>query len=351
MKPIPLMYPYIPPAAKTAVAGVLNTRWIGQGPKVDEFERSFAARTGRPSVAVGSCTDALHLAYLLAGLGPGDEVVAPLFTCTATSIPLLYLGARIRFADVAPGSLNVSPETVRAAMTERTKAVVVVHYGGMVADAGELPAGVTLVEDCAQALGAPVGRRGDFACYSFQAVKHVTTGDGGMLTLPVELEEQARRMRWFGIDRKAKLAGVWQNDIVEVGYKYQMTDVGAAMGIAGLNVLGFQIQARRAMRDAYAEGLRGLDGIRLVDDRPDSACWLCTVFVERRGDFRRKLAEHGVESDQVHYRNDRYSIFAASRGEFPNMDAVDGRYLCLPLHMEMGLDEVDRICSIARSGW
>ena len=370
LKHIPLMQPYVPEAAVRAVERTLRTRWIGQGPQVEEFERRFSARmNGRPCVATGSCTDALHLAYILAGIGPGDEVIAPLFTCTATNIPLLYCGAKIRFADVSPGSLNIDSGHASRLITPRTKALVLVHYGGQMADlSGINPDSVPFIEDCAQALGASqsvrrgggesawldAGCTGQYACFSFQAVKHITTGDGGMLVLRdgAQLAE-AKRRRWFGIDREAKLNGTWANDITEVGYKYQMTDIAAAMGMAGLETLDEQIAHRRALRDAYARGLAGLDGISLIDRDPESACWLCTVLVDRREEFRRKLATEGIESDQVHYRNDRYSIFKEfTRGcEFPNMDAIDGKYLVLPLHMGMELEDVDRICAVIRSGW
>ena len=355
-KRINLMQPYVPPGAIEAVTDTLRSRWIGQGPKVDEFERRFSELiSGRQCLAVGSCTDALHLAYLLAGIGPGDEVIAPVFTCTATNIPLLWLGADIKFADVQVGSLNVSILAIQKLITERTKAIVVVHYGGTPAVAPL--AGIPVIEDSAQALGgtyqngAPIGSRGKFACFSFQAVKHVTTGDGGMLVLPDELADKARRMRWFGIDRKAKLNGTWANDIYEVGYKYQMTDIGAAMGLAGLDSLDWQLAHRRALMGFYALSLSGVSGISLTTHDPDGAAWLCTVLVERREDFRRKLAECGIESDQVHYRNDRYSIFAKFRGEFPNMDAIDSKYLCLPLHMGMTVEDVDYVCGVIRSGW
>jgi len=369
-KIIPLMTPYVPEAAIRAVERTLRTRWIGQGPQVAEFEQRFSRLVhGRSCVAVGSCTDALHLSYLLAGIGPGDEVIAPLFTCTATNIPLLYCGAKIRFCDVEPGGLNMDPQHARSLITEKTKAIVVVHYGGAKVSSDLFDRGLPVIEDCAQALGPwwP-GSRGDFACFSFQAVKHVTTGDGGMLVLPGSLAAKAKRMRWFGIDRDAKLAGTWANDITEVGYKYQMTDIAAAMGMAGLDSLHDQIVRRRLLRDTYLCSLRGLDGIRVTDQDPDSACWLCTVAVERRDDFRRKLASEGVESDQVHYRNDRYGIFAehvrapstkspargascAKEGQFPNMDAIESKYLAIPLHMGMDLGDVERICDVIRSGW
>jgi dTDP-4-amino-4,6-dideoxygalactose transaminase len=353
-KTIPLMMPYVPPGAIDAVAATLRTRWIGQGPRVEEFEREFSRRivSGRTSVAVSSCTAALHLAYILTGIGPGDSVIAPLFTCTATNIPLLHCGAKIQFCDVAPGSLNMDVEHARSLITEKTKAIVVVHYGGEPVDDGLFQLGLPVIEDCAQAIGRKwVGQRGTYACFSFQAVKHITTCDGGMLVLPAEQKAEAKRRRWFGIDREAKLQGIWENDIREVGYKYQMTDVAAAMGLAGLDALDAQMMQRRTLRDAYLYGLTGVEGIRLLDADQESACWLCTVTVDRREDFRRKLKAEGIESDQVHYRNDRYSIFKAFPGTFQNMDAIDSKYLVLPLHMGMDVSDVELICEVIRSGW
>jgi len=387
VKPIPLMQPYITPAMREAVARTLETRWIGQGPKVEEFERKFSEQcvSGAPCVAVGSGTDALHLAYILAGIGPGDEVVTPLFTCTATSIPLLYQGAKIRFYDVTPGSLNGDARTICKSIDQvgsgRCKAVVVVHYGGEpIAELESLAMtcrmlGIPLIEDCAQALGAtvngrPVGTFGDFACFSFQAVKHVTTGDGGMLVVNAsnrigdiqqqfDAVEKAKRLRWFGIDRAAKLENRWANDIREVGYKYQMTDIAASMGIAALDALPDQLEYRRLMLDHYRCSAAGIGGMEVLDMNEDSAAWLCTVVVDRREDLIRALAAEGIESGQVHYRNDRYSIFKSSvrippgpcKGEFPNMDAIDPKYLVLPMHMGMDLEDVQRVCDVIRSGW
>lgn len=360
-KHINLMQPYVPPGTVTAVSEVLRSRYIGQGPRVDEFERKFSEQivNGKPAVAVGSCTDALHLAYELCGIGAGDEVICPLFTCTATNIPLLYSGAKIRFCDVEPNSLNMDPIGVFDRINENTKAIVVVHYGGAPAsqDIFDLAAQfqIPVVEDCAQAVGMSwAGNRGDFACFSFQAVKHITTGDGGMLVCPPQFEDSARRRRWFGIDRKAKLNGTWENDIFEVGYKYQMTDISAAMGLVSLDHLERQLLHRSRLRDAYTSLFANLDGISIVDNDTKSACWLMTVLVERREELRQKLAAEGIESDQVHYRNDRYTIFRdfrGLRGAFPNMDAIENKYLVLPLHMGMVEEDVERIGEVVRSGW
>jgi dTDP-4-amino-4,6-dideoxygalactose transaminase len=351
-QPIVLMHPYVPESAIAAVSSVLRSRWIGQGPRVEEFERRFEARYQRAAVAVGSGTDALHLAYLLAGIQPGDEVIAPLFTCTATNIPLLWMGAKIRFADVAPDSLNVDMEAVSRMVNERTKAVIAVHYGGAAPNnwREQLPTlDVTVIEDVAQALGSTWLGLADYSCFSFQAVKHVTTGDGGMLLLPDAQRAEACRRRWFGIDREAKLRGIWANDISEVGYKYQMTDVGAAMGIAGFECLDRQIVYRRELVACYSKNLASVSGVRVLDADPHGAAWLMTVAVDNREGVRRKLAEHGIESDQVHYRNDRYTIFSEFRGEFPNMDAIEAKYLVLPLHMHMTVEDVERICAVIAS--
>ena len=355
-KTIPLMTPYVPQAAKRAAAAVLETRWIGQGPKVDEFEKRFSAQIvdGSACVAVSSGTAALHLAYILAGIGPGDEVIAPLFTCTLANEPLLWLRAKIRFCDVAPGSLNMDPAHALELITERTKAIVVVHYGGQPVDDRLFHLGVPVIEDCAHSSDPGFTSRGQFQCFSFQAVKHISTPDGGMLVVPDSLAAKAKRLRWAGIDREAKHAGTWENDIREAGYKYQMNDVAAAMGLEALKELDWQISYRKDLRGEYVFGLHDVPGITVTDRDPRSACWLMTVLVDRRReDLMRNLRENGVECDLVHYRNDRYSIFKEFRrpGEFPNMDAVEGKYLVLPLHMGMDVGDVARICDVIRCGW
>lgn len=349
------MQPYITDAMRKAVADTLNTRWIGQGPRVREFEKRFSDRMeGREAVAVGSCTDALHLAYILAGIKAGDDVLVPLMTCTATNLPLIWMGANLRFYDVAPNSLNADLSAIEKLITERTKAVVIVHYGGSMPRFYGHQYGVPVIEDAAQALGSNSIGVYPYCCFSFQAVKHVTTGDGGMLLVPWERAAEARRRRWFGIDREAKLTGTWANDITEVGFKYQMTDIAASMGIAGLESLDEQIAHRRKMLRSYCDRLANIPGIRVIDAYHRGAAWLCTVLAENREGLKYKLAEHSIESDQVHYRNDRYTVFSPYRqspGSFPNMDAVESRYLVLPLHMGMNLEDVERVCSVIREGW
>jgi len=364
---IVLFYPNIPAKAIEAVTEVLKGRWIGQGPRVAKFEQEFSKRFagGGTSLAVGSGTDALHLAYILAGLKEGDEVITPVFTCTATTIPFLYMGVNFRFADVDPETLNINVSHVRELVNEKTKAIVCVHYGGLPCDMDELlqiaaEYNIPVIEDAAHALGATyrgkkVGEISPFTMYSFQAIKHITTGDGGMLVIQDKnLVAKAERIRWFGIDRSNKQKGTWENDIWEVGYKYQMTDIGAAMGLAALEEFDANLAHRQQLFAAYREGLKEANGITLIganhNDRTHAA-WLCTAMVEKRVEFMKYLRANNIESGQVHYRNDRYSVLGGRRDDLPCMDAVEENYIVLPLHNHMGVAQVQYICDTIKKGW
>lgn len=366
---IVMFYPHVSELAKSLVMETLDSRWIGQGPKVKLFEEDFSKKFGSssPAIAVGSGTDALHLSYMLANLEPGDEVIAPVFTCTATNIPFLYMGVKINFADIDPETMNIDVSHVRQLMNQNVKAIVCVHYGGLPCDMDELQLiadewGVPIIEDAAHAVGAKykgvnVGSISDFTMFSFQAIKHITTGDGGMLIIKnKDLVDKAERIRWFGIDRKSKQAGIWENDITEVGYKYQMTDIAAAMGIASLSEFDEQSKLRKELFETYEVELANCDRLKVIgggfSDR-EHAAWLFTVLVEDRYTLQQKLRENGIESNQVHFRNDRYSIFNEfiEGKSFPNMDKLEDNYLVLPLHTKMSKDDVKRVCKVIKVGW
>jgi len=364
---IVLFHPHIAKNAAKYIAETLETRWIGQGPKVEKFEKDFSERfcNGLSTVAVGSGTDALHLAYILADLKPGDEVIAPVFTCTATNIPFLYMGVKIIFADVQKDTLNIDVDHVKELVNEKTKAIVCVHYGGLPCDMDELNQiakkwGIPVIEDAAHALGGsykgtPIGAISDFTMYSFQAIKHITTGDGGMLSIKDKsLLAKAERVRWFGIDRCAKQQGHWENDIKEIGYKYQMTDIAAAMGLAGLEEFNNIFAHRTNLFKIYEKNLSDIKGLHFIGggytDRVHAA-WLCTIIAEKRVDLQRKLREFNIESNQVHYRNDRYTIFGGRKNNLPNMDALEDKYLVLPLHTKLSEENIYRVCEVVKSGW
>jgi dTDP-4-amino-4,6-dideoxygalactose transaminase len=362
-----LFHPYISPKAIDLVGQVLSTRWIGQGPKVDIFERSFGELIENSNtVSVGSGTDALHLAYLLAGIGPGDEVITPVFTCTATNLPLLYIGAKPVFADIDPLTMNISAQSIENRITEKTKAIVTVDYGGLPCDYDAIQKiakenNLIVIDDAAHAVGAKykgtqIGNLADITTFSFQAIKHITTGDGGMIALRSdELIDKARRLRWFGIDRKAKQGGIWQNDIHEIGFKYQLTDIAAAIGIANLLEFDEVSAHRKKLLSIYYSELSGISGLYNVGQDNlkgnEHAAWLHTVLVDDREILQEKLRSKSIESAQVHYRNDMYSVFGGRKDHFPNMDSVEDKYLVLPLHHKVSVENCLRICHEIKTGW
>ncbi len=365
---LPLFYPYIAPETEVEILGTLKSRWIGQGPKVELFEKKFKERVFPEghSIATGSGTDSLHLAYILAGVSPGDEVITPVFTCTATNIPLLYIGAKPVFSDIDKNTLNININDIESRITEKTKAVVAVDYGGTLANYSELNSictkyGLTLISDAAQSIGAiykgkNAANFSDFTAYSFQGIKTITTGDGGMLCLKdTQLLDKAKRLRWFGIDRQSKQKGTWDNDIYEIGYKYQLTDVAASLGLANLIHLDELLDHRRKLLDLYIKSIDNNDITVLkypFDDGTLSSPWLCTILVngDRIG-LMRKLRSYGIESGQVHYRNDRYSIFGGRQSDLPNMDDIEEKYLVLPLHHMITPENICTISDILNSGW
>lgn len=356
----------MPKKAIESVSEVLRSRWIGQGPRVDLFENKFNQLVkAKAGIAVGSGTDALHLAYILAGVGRGDEVITPVFTCTATNIPLLYLGATPIFADVQENTMNIDPRDIEHRITERTKAIVCVHYGGLPCDMDEIREiafkhNLPVIEDAAHAIGATyrgkaIGEISEFTMFSFQAIKHISTGDGGYLTFNSQDNlEVAKRLRWFGIDRNAKSKGIWHNDITEVGYKYQMTDISAALGLAAIDEWEYTFKKRRSLFSRYLEKLSKVEGLVVVGNGMTDrlhAAWLMTILLDTPEQLQEKLKAHKIESNQVHFRNDRYSIFGERRHDLPVMNHLESRYLVLPLHTHMTIEDVDRICDLITSGW
>lgn len=351
-----LFYPYIPYSeCMDAVSEVLRTRWIGQGPKVDQFEKEFKTLFDVPfAVSVNSGTAALETAYDLIDLKPGDEVISTPLTCTATNIPLLRRGVKIVWADILKDTLCIDPEDVKRKITHKTKAVVQVHLGGIKADVGKLH--IPVVSDACQALGI---FNGDYTCCSFQAIKHITTGDGGMFVCNKDSEEHlATLLRWFGIDRKKKQANNWQAykkrkmtfDIEVLGTKRHMNDLSAALGIVGLRHYEKIITHRKELFLRYRDNLDGLDGIKVLDGDLNTY-WLATVLVDRRDDFVKALFEADIDTNLGQVRNDIYKIFGGVRADLPVMNEVEDQYLCLPIGMHLTVDDIDTICDVVKAGW
>jgi perosamine synthetase len=359
---------HISPMAVELAAQTLRSGMVSEGRRVREFEEELSRQLGLVGpVAVNSGTSALHLGLALAGVGADDEVILPAQTFVACGLAIVMCGARPVFADIQPDTGNLDPASVRARLSARTKVIMPVHWGGDPCDMDEIhavaqEAGVVVLEDAAHALGAtykgrPIGSISQFTVFSFQAIKHLTTGDGGAVCCrdPDEYEE-AKRRRWFGIDRtrdKASVLGERQYNLTSVGYKYHMNDVAAAIGLGNLPELPAQLARRREVAAVYRRELRNVAGLTLLRSDPDreSAWWLFTVLVERRENFVRALAERGVPTSVVHQRIDRNEVFGGLRDDLPQQRMFDDRQIALPIHPGLSHADVDRVIESVKSGW
>jgi perosamine synthetase len=275
---LPFHRPSIGEEEIEAVTSVLRSGWLTTGPRVKELEAAFQAFIGAPhALAVNSATAALHLALEASGVGPGDEVIVPSMTFAASAEVVIYLGARPVLADCDEATMNLDPAEIDRLRTPRTKAVMPVHFGGMACDmdpilAAARGAGLRVVEDAAHALptryrGRTVGTIGDFTCFSFYATKTMTTGEGGMVvTADEEAAARMRMMSLHGLSRQAWKRygpqGSWFYEILEAGFKYNLTDVAAALGLAQLAKLPAFTESRRAIARRYAEGFADLPELR-----------------------------------------------------------------------------------------
>jgi dTDP-4-amino-4,6-dideoxygalactose transaminase len=281
---LPFSPPFIGEEEIAEVVDSLRSGWITTGPKTKRFEEEFAAFLGAPAaLALSSCTAGMHTALEVAGIGPGDEVVTTPMTFTATVAVIEHTGARPVLADVEPDTLNIDPELVRAAVTERTRAVIAVHYGGHPCELDALRAicdehGLLLVEDAAHAVpakykGAYVGAGDNPVAFSFYATKNLTTAEGGMLTGAPEMIEKAIVASLHGMDRDAwkrnDRTGSWRYDIITPGFKYNMTDIQAAMGLRQLEKLAAMHARRRELVGLYDEGFAGTDAFDLPVERDE----------------------------------------------------------------------------------
>jgi dTDP-4-amino-4,6-dideoxygalactose transaminase len=332
----------------------MSNRWLGQAHKVEEFERAFNEKFDyQYSLAVNSGSAALNLAYHLIGIGPGDEVITPVLTCTATNIPFLHRGAKIVLVDIKD-DLTIDPEDVKRKITPKTKVIVVVTLGGLPVDKEVFYIAkkhkIPVVIDAAQSLG--VGeKRGDYICYSFQAIKHFTTGDGGMLVLRGKDDYiRGKKLRWFGIDREAKARAAWQAcqrrqmtmDIEEPGYKFHMNDIAASIGLIGLKHSDEYLAHRKNIADYYTRNLK-------CKTISGGSYWLYGVLVENRDEVAEKLKNAGIETNLAHLRNDIFKAFGGQRLFLPNMDRLEPLYLYIPIHTNMTLKDAERVVKTLNS--
>jgi dTDP-4-amino-4,6-dideoxygalactose transaminase len=368
---VPFHRPYITEDEIGEVVDSLRTGWLTIGPKTARFETDFAAFLGSPhAVALNSCTAALHLALVTLGVGEGDEVIVPDMTFTATGEVAVWLGARPVVVDVDPVTRNMTPEAFERAITPRTKAVIPVHHGGQPCDMDEILEtarlrGVAVVEDCAHAVpasyrGRPAGTLGDVGCFSFYATKTLATGEGGMFVTGREaLAERARLLRLHGISRDAwkryTKEGSWRYDVLEAGYKCNMTDLQAGLGLAQLRKVVAMREMRASVARRYDAAFSGLTGLITPVIRPDrETAWHLYVVEIGEGALTvgrdrviELLNERGIGTSVHFIPLHRHTWWREKAGlkaaDYPASEGMFERMLSLPIWPGMKEADVDAV--------
>jgi dTDP-4-amino-4,6-dideoxygalactose transaminase len=354
-----------------AVLATLRSRWVSTGPRTVEFERLFAEALGvRHAVAVANCTSALHLALLILGIHEGDEVIVPSLTFVATANAVRYVQATPVFCDIkGPDDLNIDPQHIESLITEKTRAIVVMHYGGFPCDMDRIlnlarEHQLRVVEDAchgplSEYRGQKLGTLGDIGCFSFFSNKNISTGEGGMLvTGDTECAERARLLRSHGMTTLSYQRASGHStryDVVESGYNYRMDDIHAALGIVQLGKLRNDIRKRAIVRERYLEALGGANGILVpFGSREDVVSnYIFAVILEdcdaaQRDAVRNAMHQRGIETS-VHYPPvHRFSIFKRYRRALPRTERVSDALLTLPMHSRLSPDDVSRVAATLR---
>ncbi|MBT2533502.1 DegT/DnrJ/EryC1/StrS family aminotransferase [Arthrobacter sp. ISL-48] len=369
------MKPWLGEEEAHALAEVVASGWVSQGPKVQKFELDFrAAQAARHAVATSSCTTALHLALVVAGIGAGDDVVVPSLSFIATANTVTYVGARPVFCDVDPATGNVTVETIRAALTLDTRAVIVVDQGGVPVDMAPIRElcdrhEITVIEDAACAVGSqyrgtPVGTGADVTVWSFHPRKILTTGEGGMLTTQrADWAARARTLREHSMsisapDRPGSVLAP-PEVYLEIGFDYRMTDLQAAVGIVQLGRLAQVVERRREIAAQYVAGLHGIRGLRFVADPPYGTTnfqsfWLevLPAFPTDREGLLARLAEAGISARRgmmAAHRQPAYRWRDTGNAGLQNTERLTDRTLILPVFHELDDAGIERIMSCIRA--
>jgi len=373
MKPefIPFHKPYITDDEINEVVDTVKSGWWTTGPKVQKFENKFNQFIGsKKSVAVSSWTAAAHLALEAIGLKPGDEVIVPSVTFTATAEIVCYFNAKPVIVDVDQNTLNILPEAIEKSITPKTKAIIPVHYGGLPCDMDEIlflakQKNIKIIEDAAHSLPAvykdkKIGTIGDVTCFSFYVTKPLATGEGGMIcTEDDEIADRCSIMRLHGINHDSwnryTEEGSWFYEVISPGYKYNLTDIQASLGLAQLNKINMLWELRKIIAQKYDSVFNQNEFIKVparLNDR-ESSYHLYSVQINTealkisRADFIEELKKRGIGSS-VHfiplYRHPYYSkSYNLKTNNFPNSECVFPKLVSLPIWPGMAENQVDRV--------
>ncbi|OWP85191.1 pyridoxal-5'-phosphate-dependent protein [Flavobacterium davisii] len=361
---IPIVKPFLPPPNELmpALEETLYSGYIAEGEKVYEFEKQFGEYINNPLVlSLNSGTAALHLALLLAGIGPGDEVISTVLTAEPTNVAIKLVGAKVVWADIQANTGLLDPVSVRSKITQKTKAIMLVHYAGMVCDMDEFNKiskefNIPIIEDAAHALGAryngkPIGANADYTIFSLQAIKHMTTVDGGFLSVKTkENFDKGRLLRWFGLDKKvARL----DNDITFPGFKYHMNNVNATVGLVQMKHINNIVGEYISNGLYFDKNLKNLEGLTLLDYNANSlpSYWLYTMLVDNREGFIKNMQANGITASELHLRNDRHSVFAESKTYLPIFDEFYEKMVHIPCGWWLTDEDRNKIVETIKQGW
>jgi dTDP-4-amino-4,6-dideoxygalactose transaminase len=383
---IPLFKVFMSVDVLAPVNKVLMSGFIGQGPRVEEFEGKLKIYFAHEYViTTNAATSAEHIALRMLrtppnspsdgnewqGIEDGDEVLTTALTCTATNWPILANGYKIKWVDVDKNTCNMDLKDLENKITRKTKAIVVVHWGGYPNDLDELKNiqdrtqkkygfKPLIIEDCAHSVGSSykgkkLGSHGNMCFFSFQAIKHFTTGDGGALIVPEKkYYDRAKLLRWYGIDREHNSKDFrCESDIPEWGYKFHMNDINATIGIHNLPHLEKVLASHRANAAYYNQQLLGVKGVTLMEHKTDreSSYWLYTLKVERRDDFMQYMKQCNIMVSRVHERNDIHSCVKEYRTELPNLDSLVNEMICIPNGWWVTEEQRVYIADCIKKGW
>ena len=368
---IPFNVPWTDEREIAEARDAIRSGWLTTGPKVALFEERIRRMVrARHAVALNSCTAGLHLSLAAAGVISGDEVVTSPYTFAATGEAILYLGARPVFADIEAATLNLDPAAVERAVTRKTRVILPVHIAGLPCDMDAIGAiarkrRLQVIEDAAHALGArfggrPIGSIGDVTCFSFYATKNLTTGEGGMITTDDRrMAERVRRLSLHGLSRDAwkrySRSGSWRYDVVEMGYKYNMTDVAAGVGLAQLRKFGSIQQRRSRLALRYTRLLQGHEAFDLPVQGGDSGhAWHLYIVRLRprylkisRDRMIELLRERGIGTSvhfqPLHLHSLYRKTFGYRRGDYPRTEGESARAISLPLYPGLSCQAQDRV--------
>lgn len=350
------------------VTNVLRSTHISAGKMAEKLEEKLISDLGLVNpVTVNSGTSALHLGLAVAGVGQGDEVILPAQTFIATGLAILMQGAKPVFTDIQPDTGNIDPDSIRQKITEKTKAIIPVHWAGYPCDMDEINAiakqfNLVVIEDAAHALGSvyknrPIGYISHFTAFSFQAIKHLTSGDGGALCcLRDDDYYQAKRRRWFDIDRENSMADILGErvyDAVSIGFKYHMNDLAAALGLGSLEKFPSVLERHRFIGNFYRQELKKVTGLELLNYKDDriSSYWLFTVLVDRREDFIKALKSRGIPTSVVHLRIDKNSVFGGISEGLINQEIFNENQIAIPVHSGLSEDDINLVVNSIKMGW